>query len=299
MKFLARARIDLISINPDAAVFTRKLVASIEQRIMLRKALDKVKVDPVWDLSTLLVKHEAAVKWVLKNPRALSWLIRASVFEALEAVKGDALDFWSWAKNGAKKVMEKAEALFWEEDWHKGVDEAFKLLEPCGKLAEEITRLAKKVEQDDVIDLLRAFKKIGSSIEEQTKVFEELNAITLKSEEAGSNIVKWLKLVAEEANLKQIIELDLVRKISELDENGLKNIGVAFENFKLVKELAQEPELLSKALPKLKGANYYEFKDRMVDKGGHVYLGGKIEAGDYRIMAEIETSPNSSLIRNY
>jgi hypothetical protein len=39
-----------VSINPDAAVFTRKLVASIEQRIMLEKALGKVKVDPDWDL---------------------------------------------------------------------------------------------------------------------------------------------------------------------------------------------------------------------------------------------------------
>jgi hypothetical protein len=39
-----------VSINPDAAVFTRKLVTSIEQRIMLEKASDQVKVDPDWDL---------------------------------------------------------------------------------------------------------------------------------------------------------------------------------------------------------------------------------------------------------
>jgi len=31
-------------------VFTRKLVASIEQRIMLEKALGQVKVDLDWDL---------------------------------------------------------------------------------------------------------------------------------------------------------------------------------------------------------------------------------------------------------
>ncbi|MCX8184059.1 MAG: hypothetical protein N3F08_06550 [Crenarchaeota archaeon] len=37
-------------INPDASVFARMLVASIEQRIMLEKALGKVKVDPGWDL---------------------------------------------------------------------------------------------------------------------------------------------------------------------------------------------------------------------------------------------------------
>ncbi|MEM3648897.1 MAG: phosphoenolpyruvate synthase [Thermoproteota archaeon] len=49
-EFLVRAGIDSISINPDAAVFTRKLVASIEQRIMLEKALGKVKLDPDWDL---------------------------------------------------------------------------------------------------------------------------------------------------------------------------------------------------------------------------------------------------------
>ena len=36
-EFLVRCGIDSISINPDAAVLTRKLVASIEQRIMLEK----------------------------------------------------------------------------------------------------------------------------------------------------------------------------------------------------------------------------------------------------------------------
>ncbi|MEM4169436.1 MAG: hypothetical protein QXY99_05060 [Thermoproteota archaeon] len=52
---MVRAGIDSVSINPDAAVFTRKLVASIEQRIMLEKALGKVKIahalkiDPDWD----------------------------------------------------------------------------------------------------------------------------------------------------------------------------------------------------------------------------------------------------------
>ena len=49
-EFLVRAGIDSVSINPDAAVFTRKLVASVEQRIMLEKALGQVKVDPDWDL---------------------------------------------------------------------------------------------------------------------------------------------------------------------------------------------------------------------------------------------------------
>ncbi|MEM2584753.1 MAG: hypothetical protein QXP99_04435 [Thermoproteota archaeon] len=45
-ELIVRADINSISINPDAAVFTRKLVASIEQRIMLEKALGQVKVDP-------------------------------------------------------------------------------------------------------------------------------------------------------------------------------------------------------------------------------------------------------------
>ena len=43
-ELLVRAGIDSVSISPDAAVFTRKLVASIEQRIMLEKALGQVKV---------------------------------------------------------------------------------------------------------------------------------------------------------------------------------------------------------------------------------------------------------------
>ena len=49
-EFLVRCGIDSISINPDAAVFARKLVASVEQRIMLEKALGQVKTDPDWDL---------------------------------------------------------------------------------------------------------------------------------------------------------------------------------------------------------------------------------------------------------
>ncbi|MEM1558231.1 MAG: hypothetical protein QXG12_06535 [Thermoproteota archaeon] len=47
---MVRAGIDSISINPDVTVFTRKVVASIEQRIILGKALGQVKVDPDWDL---------------------------------------------------------------------------------------------------------------------------------------------------------------------------------------------------------------------------------------------------------
>ena len=49
-ELLVRCGTDFISINPDAVVFTRKLVASIEQRIILEKALGKIKVDPDWDL---------------------------------------------------------------------------------------------------------------------------------------------------------------------------------------------------------------------------------------------------------
>jgi len=47
---LVRAGINSVSINPDATVFARKLVASIEQRITLEKALGKVKLDPDWDI---------------------------------------------------------------------------------------------------------------------------------------------------------------------------------------------------------------------------------------------------------
>jgi pyruvate,water dikinase len=49
-EFLVRAGIGSVSINSDAVVLTCKLVASIEQRIILEKALGKVKADPNWDL---------------------------------------------------------------------------------------------------------------------------------------------------------------------------------------------------------------------------------------------------------
>ncbi len=41
-EFLVRAGINSISINPDVAVFTKKLVVSVELRIMLEKALGQI-----------------------------------------------------------------------------------------------------------------------------------------------------------------------------------------------------------------------------------------------------------------
>jgi pyruvate,water dikinase len=48
--FLVRSGIDDISVNPDAVVHVRNIVASIEKRIQLEAALGKVETDPDWDL---------------------------------------------------------------------------------------------------------------------------------------------------------------------------------------------------------------------------------------------------------
>lgn len=48
--FLVRSGIDDISVNPDAVVHVRKLVASVEKRIELEAALGKVETDKDWDL---------------------------------------------------------------------------------------------------------------------------------------------------------------------------------------------------------------------------------------------------------
>jgi pyruvate,water dikinase len=48
--FLVRSGIDDISVNPDAVVHVRKMVASVEKRIQLEAALGKVQTDPDWDL---------------------------------------------------------------------------------------------------------------------------------------------------------------------------------------------------------------------------------------------------------
>ncbi|MEM1586708.1 MAG: phosphoenolpyruvate synthase [Candidatus Bathyarchaeia archaeon] len=51
VEFLIRSGIDSISVNPDAVIQTRKLVASIEQRVLLEKATGKgVKEDPDLDI---------------------------------------------------------------------------------------------------------------------------------------------------------------------------------------------------------------------------------------------------------
>ena len=48
--FIVRSGIDDISVNPDAVVHVRKLVASVEKRIQLEAALGKVEFDKDWDL---------------------------------------------------------------------------------------------------------------------------------------------------------------------------------------------------------------------------------------------------------
>ncbi len=48
--FLVRSGIDDISVNPDAVVHVRKLVASVEKRIELEAALGKVEINKDWDL---------------------------------------------------------------------------------------------------------------------------------------------------------------------------------------------------------------------------------------------------------
>ncbi|MBS7639019.1 MAG: putative PEP-binding protein, partial [Candidatus Bathyarchaeia archaeon] len=50
-EFLVRSGIDSISVNPDVVVQTRKLVASIEQRIMIEKATGRgIREDPDLDI---------------------------------------------------------------------------------------------------------------------------------------------------------------------------------------------------------------------------------------------------------
>ncbi|WP_337860766.1 phosphoenolpyruvate synthase [Ferroplasma sp.] len=48
--FLVRSGIDDISVNPDAVVHVKKIVASVEKRVQLEAALGKVQIDPDWDL---------------------------------------------------------------------------------------------------------------------------------------------------------------------------------------------------------------------------------------------------------
>ncbi len=48
--FLVRSGIDDISVNPDAVVHVRKLVASVEKKIQLEAALGKVDINKDWDM---------------------------------------------------------------------------------------------------------------------------------------------------------------------------------------------------------------------------------------------------------
>ncbi|MGB9717666.1 MAG: hypothetical protein ACPL4E_04415 [Thermoproteota archaeon] len=131
------------------------------------------------------------------------------------------------------------------------------------------------------------FMIAGLSIWGKAQFLDGLGTIAEKSKEAMESVIEWLSKL-EEAELKDVITLGIISKISTLDENGLRNIAIALEDPRIAMELAGEYESLSKVLPKLRGANYYEFRDRRVGRGGHIYLGKEIEAGDYRIIAKVK-----------
>ena len=50
-EFLVRAGATSMSVNPDTVVYTRKMVAQIERKVMLEKLQDIDRSDPDWDMT--------------------------------------------------------------------------------------------------------------------------------------------------------------------------------------------------------------------------------------------------------
>ncbi|MBO3832875.1 MAG: hypothetical protein FGF51_05755 [Candidatus Brockarchaeota archaeon] len=137
------------------------------------------------------------------------------------------------------------------------------------------------------LSLLKAY---GVSIrglreEDLDSFLENIRKIGSRSKQCAEELLRCMQ-EAEGSLLKRVVEL--TGKISELDENGLKNIKVIFEGPALVERFLWEPEITRKILSKLQEANYYELTDGRMDVSGRIYLGRNIEAGRYRVIAEVK-----------
>lgn len=73
----------------------------------------------------------------------------------------------------------------------------------------------------------KCLKQVGE--EETKRLVNELGSIVRKNKEAGDALIEWLKLVAENGRLREVLGSDIVGKIGKLEEDRLEDIGKAWE----------------------------------------------------------------------
>ncbi|MEM3424376.1 MAG: hypothetical protein QXI42_01015 [Thermoproteota archaeon] len=145
-----------------------------------------------------------------------------------------------------------------------------------------------RLSEEAFLSLLRIYGETFRKLREQDldAFLENIRKIGSRSRECADGLLRRIYWIEDDA-LEKVIEL--TGKINELDENGLKAIRVILEDPALTERFLLEPEIAFKTLSKLQGANYYELIDGRMDVSGRIYLGRYIEAGRYRVIAEVKT----------
>ncbi|MEM3958134.1 MAG: hypothetical protein QXO47_08025, partial [Thermoproteota archaeon] len=145
-----------------------------------------------------------------------------------------------------------------------------------------------RLSEEAFLSLLRIYGETFRKLREQDldAFLENIRKIGSRSRECADGLLRRIYWIEDDA-LEKVIEL--TGKINELDENGLKAIRVILEDPALTERFLLEPEIAFKTLSKLRGASYYELIDGRMDVSGRIYLGRYIEAGRYRVIAEVKT----------
>ncbi|MEM3648893.1 MAG: hypothetical protein QW506_07000, partial [Thermoproteota archaeon] len=180
-----------------------------------------------------------------------------------------------------------------EEDCRRVLEEkALEKMEAGGGLGGKLTEAAGRTDQEKAVELFYRLDEAGLSLEERTRILDELNTIAGKSREAASSVAEWLKQL-ETGKLKEILDTGLLSEVKELEANGLKSLQVALEDPGRLAELVTQPELVSEAIGKLREAKYYEFQNRKLS-GGSIWLppSTPVDEGLYRVRAEVEGEPS-------
>ncbi|MEM3957948.1 MAG: hypothetical protein QXO47_07050 [Thermoproteota archaeon] len=180
----------------------------------------------LYDLVETLVKGGRTIAWIVKNHGVTLGFARLTVLGTLEKLKGRELEIWRRIRGEVKNAVEEAESKTSEEDCRRVLEEkALEKMEAGGGLGGKLTEAAGRIDQEKAVELFYRLDEAGLSLEERTRILDELNTIAGKSREAGDGVVEWLKRL-EAGRLKEA--LDILLGVSRLEESVLKDVGEAW-----------------------------------------------------------------------
>lgn len=181
----------------------------------------------LYDLVESLIKGRRMIRWLAENPREALTFAKLTILGALEKLRERTLDVWEKVKARIKSAVDEAESKARDEDYYKNIEEAVRGLEDVAELNGKMVDVAEKTEQGKACELFYKLDETGLSVKERKRILEELEAIAGKSREAGSSVVEWLLAIGS-GRLREILDSDILGKISELEESVLRDVGRAW-----------------------------------------------------------------------